>query len=167
MRLSDKVAILYGDLNNPETTSRYHPMEYAGNYNKINNFSYVDCDDNLLYIHISPCASITPTHIVVFDKETGEDLYVYEYLSMTEEEYFQLSTIHDFEDNTFEDIEFVKRHISNLVKLSNRFHAIMREKRLKSVDVLHEIMANQMARITNESLTNTLVGLFDSMQPKK
>ena len=113
--LSDKIAITYGSLN-------AEPQFDAGfnRYTTVNDFAFID-NEGLLCINITPSLFINCKTMVFIDPETGEDLEVLPYIDMSEEEFFQFTTVYDFGMCDFDDIAFTKKHICALQSMAGKF----------------------------------------------
>lgn len=150
--LSDRIAITYGSLNAA-------PCYDAGwnRYTKVNDFAFID-DDDLLCINIAPCLFINCKAMVFLDPETGEDLEVLPYMDMTEEEFFQYTTVYDFGACDFDDITFTKKHICALQGMTGRFLQKVADQIAKwqadlqanlAREITYEIDKELMQQITN------------------
>lgn len=158
--LSDKIAITYGSLNMEP------PIDASFNrYTTVNDFAFID-DENLVCINIGPNLFINCKTIVFIDPETGEDLEVLPYMDMTEEEFFQYTTVYDFGACDFDDITFVKKHICALQAMSGKFREKVSAQFRKMQNEWENQLAHEMANeITNE-IDNEILRQLHTMEWK-
>lgn len=168
--LSDKIAMTYGSLND-------EPRFDAGwnRYTTVNDFAFID-DDQVLCINIAPNLYINYKDIVFIDPETGEDLEVLPYMDMSEEEFFQYTTVYDFGACDFDDITFTKKHICALQGLTGNFQKKVNEHMNRwqselqatlSREISHEIDKELMQNLSNLSWSAKEVALPIPPTPTK
>ena len=145
--LSDKIAVLYGILNNDDFLVNQSVWEVLANrYIKVTNYAYLD-DDKKLCININENTIITLNQIVLLDEHTGEDVEVISYREMQEEEFFQLSTVMDLGDCDYSDIKFACKHIDALQVLAEKHY---RKIQIKISEYQKGIEASMLREITSE-----------------
>lgn len=152
--LSDKIAMLYGDLKDPENMKNVN-LWTADRYTTINNYSYVD-NDSVLHINLKENVLLNYNSIILQDPETGEELEYIPYRDMTEEEFFQLTTIHDFGNCDFDDITFAKRHIDTLTSYGKKFHQEVHAKISEYYKNLHNEMAKEITMEIDRGILDSL-----------
>lgn len=144
--LSDKIAITYGSLNSEP------PLDAAWNrYTTVNNFAFIG-DAKLLCISISPNLFINCMNMVFLDPETGKELEVLPYMDMTEEEFFQYTTIYDFGACDFDDITFTKKHICALQGMTDNFLKKVSAQMAKWKDDLNANLAHEISHNIDKDL---------------
>lgn len=151
--LSDKIAITYGSLNMKP------PFDASwSRYTKVNEYAFID-DDELLCISIGPNLFLNCKVIVFLDPETGEDVEVLPYRDMTEEEFFQNTTVYDFGACDYDDIKFTQRHIDALQHMSVKYLVKVREEMQKMTDDMYKTLANEISREIDRELMEKITGL--------
>lgn len=151
--LSDKIAITYGDLNGKPR------FDAAWNrYTTVNDYAFID-DEELLCISIGPNLFLNCKVIVFLDPETGEDIEVLPYRDMTEEEFFQNTTVYDFGACDYDDIKFTQRHIDALQSMSGKYLLKVREQMQKMTDDMYQTLANEISREIDKEIMEKLNGL--------
>lgn len=168
--LSDKIAMTYGSLNSePDFDAGWN------RYTTVNEFAFID-NDELLSIVIAPNLFINCKVIVFIDPETGEDLEVLPYMDMTEEEFFQYTTIYDFGACDFDDIQFTKKHICALQGLAGNFQRKVTEQMQRwqadleanlTREICHEIDKDLMQKLSNLSWSPTEIAIPQPPTPTK
>ena len=122
--LSDKIAVLYGDLQNPDMHLGASWM--YDRYTRVNDFAYIN-NESQLHIQIKPTLLLSQKSLIFLDEETGEEIEYIGYREMTEPEFFQYSTVYDFGYCDYDDIKFAQRHIDSLQTLSRKYHTYVVE----------------------------------------
>lgn len=157
--LSDKIAITYGSLNGkPRCDAAWN------RYTTVNDFAFID-DEKLLCISIAPNLFINCMTMVFLDPETGEELEELPYMDITEEEFFQYTTIYDFGACDFDDITFTKKHICALQGMTDNFLKKVTEQIAKLKEDLHEKLAREIANEIDKDFIQQLSGIV--LNPKE
>lgn len=109
----DRIVILSRELNDIEySKSPYLFLEPNHNV-KFNDFAYFGINDELIIL-LGDNLCLTKTALFFTNIDTGDILEEFEYRTILEEEYFQLSTVNDFGELRYEDLQFISRHIDQL-----------------------------------------------------
>lgn len=158
-------------LKNIKTLGRELANEHYGNEAAFNAFAYSgityfsECAffdaKSLFTIKLDNTTYINLNKIIFVDPEDGMELDSYNYRNISEEEYFQLSTIYDFGDMEYRDIKFISNIIDELTLYSKESLKLIRQ----AANELSKQLSRQFAEDMTKEIDRGIITHLINMAP--